>query len=1380
MKRRIYSLALVLCMLIGMFPMQAFASGDDSVTTAHSYAELVEALANTKIKTLYISNEGDTPFGWPSGECTLNLTSSHISSVLILSDWVIPENVTVNHTNVKLTSQGNSLTINGTWNIVSDGEYMVDGIAGYSCETTVNGTVKVPQGYRGMVAKKLVLNGTLEIATGSTVNLYDATFGDGAKIETIRDLDSPYGMANVELAGGYSDECNGIISCPEGEATIDAILKPSYAKKNNVTIVPVLDGNFDVSEIRLNNDYELIIAEDSYVKVNELAGGSSANKTPNIIVKGTLEVDADSEYSETHFTNNGTVTVEKGGELIVRAYNAIGRDTSTTKLLGEGTVKLYSRVNMNTNKPTGSPAKLYGWYWSQDPRPSQVAETLTIWRNWEDCEHKWSEEFEIIREPSCDGWGQKIHICEICGTEGSSTEGLEPTGKHTGGTATCEKQAVCESCGEPYGELAGHTSSGVTDCTQADTCSVCGEVIRPAGEHAWDDGEVTKAATCTEDGEITYTCSCNATYTETIKAPGSHNWSTNDCTEKAHCTNDGCNETREAGQHSWGEWTETKAPDCENLGEKAHTCQNTACGKTETEFVDMLGHDWDSIVVQPTCTEGGYKINFCKRDNCGHSYNSDVKASLGHAWDEGVVTKEPTATEDGVKTYSCTREGCNATKTEAISKLPKQNIGWDTQWADPSISANVSYTYGDASTYTNAAWNESVEDCVFTYASSDETVATVDEDGKVTIIGAGECEITATAPAVDGEFAETTIGYHLSVLKKPITVKANDHAIVYSEAPANNGWTSDGLIEGDTLTGTAVYTYNYEQYGKAGGYEISLSGLVNDNYDITFVKGTLTVNKASEYALTLSDLSQYVGDITGAKVNIAPQDTTAQFKVEYEMVTAAVPCGHKHDDACGGEAECNHVHNEACGYKAEVRTWTETAPTVKGEYNVRASLLSSDNITVNAENIATGTFEVKTRASIGGGGSAPSGGNGGSLDVESGNKDVSVEVEVKDGTVEVIVTENDLDKIIENIPETGEVVVDLTSVDNAKELVIPGELVSALDKNEDAKQLTIVSESAEIVMDENVMGTLAETIKSENDKVSVELTGVKAEDLSKEQQAVVNSIAANPVIVELNLVVNHYDENGSKTGETKLHELGGDVEVAVEYKLPAGMEGRNVVAAYINDEGHVQYMRAKYIDGKVVFTTDHFSVYVVTAMKAAIFKDIDLNGWYTPSVEWAVINGITEGTGETTFAPDMVCTRAQAVTFLYRAAGSPAVKGDMPFADVAENAYYYNAVLWAVNNGITKGVSETEFAPDEVCTREQIVTFLYRTAVSLGKDVSVGEDTNILSYDDAFDIGEWAIPAMQWAVGEGVMTGTSESTLSQKMECTRAQIVTFLARAFGE
>ena len=111
-----------------------------------------------------------------------------------------------------------------------------------------------------------------------------------------------------------------------------------------------------------------------------------------------------------------------------------------------------------------------------------------------------------------------------------------------------------------------------------------------------------------------------------------------------------------------------------------------------------------------------------------------------------------------------------------------------------------------------------------------------------------------------------------------------------------------------------------------------------------------------------------------------------------------------------------------------------------------------------------------------------------------------------------------------------------------------------------------------------------------------------------------------------------------------------------------------------------------------------------------IFNDVPSGSYYEDAVIWAVGNGITNGTGEMTFDPDGICTRAQAVTFLWRAAGSPAAEGNvMPFEDVVPGSYYYDAVLWAVEKGITKGTSETTFSPDMNCSRAQIVTFLWRS-----------------------------------------------------------------------
>lgn len=176
------------------------------------------------------------------------------------------------------------------------------------------------------------------------------------------------------------------------------------------------------------------------------------------------------------------------------------------------------------------------------------------------------------------------------------------------------------------------------------------------------------------------------------------------------------------------------------------------------------------------------------------------------------------------------------------------------------------------------------------------------------------------------------------------------------------------------------------------------------------------------------------------------------------------------------------------------------------------------------------------------------------------------------------------------------------------------------------------------------------------------------------------------------------------------------------------------------------------------------------------FPDVLPGGWYEDAVNWAVDKGITTGTPDGLFDPDGLCTRAQAVTFLWRAAGSPAPKSAaMPFTDVKAGSFCYDAVLWAVENGITKGTGETTFSPDLACDRAQIVTLLYRFAQLLGKDVSVGGDTNILSYADAASIPDYAFEAMQWACGTGVMQGDGVNLMPTKT-CTRAQIVTFIYR----
>ena len=186
-------------------------------------------------------------------------------------------------------------------------------------------------------------------------------------------------------------------------------------------------------------------------------------------------------------------------------------------------------------------------------------------------------------------------------------------------------------------------------------------------------------------------------------------------------------------------------------------------------------------------------------------------------------------------------------------------------------------------------------------------------------------------------------------------------------------------------------------------------------------------------------------------------------------------------------------------------------------------------------------------------------------------------------------------------------------------------------------------------------------------------------------------------------------------------------------------------------------------DGKVSVEAE----FVKTA--ATSFADVPANAYFADAVKWAVDKGITNGLSDTMFGPYESCTRAQIVTFLWRAAGSPEPKTASSFTDVPASAYYAKAVAWAVENGITNGMTATMFAPDATCTRGQSVTFLYRAL----KGTASGSTNFTDVKSDAF-----YADAINWAVANNVTNGTSNTTFSPNADCTRAEIVTFLYRAY--
>ena len=246
-------------------------------------------------------------------------------------------------------------------------------------------------------------------------------------------------------------------------------------------------------------------------------------------------------------------------------------------------------------------------------------------------------------------------------------------------------------------------------------------------------------------------------------------------------------------------------------------------------------------------------------------------------------------------------------------------------------------------------------------------------------------------------------------------------------------------------------------------------------------------------------------------------------------------------------------------------------------------------------------------------------------------------------------------------------------------------------------------------------------------------------------------------------------ENGSVTVSPKSASKGDTVTVTVKpdsgYVLETlTVTDKNGNELTLKDKGDGKYtftMPAGKVEVKATFMEDNSVL--------NFFYDVPNGAYFYEAVKWAVDKGVTNGLSDTMFGPYESCTRAQIVTFLWRAAGSPEPKTASSFTDVPVSTYYAKAVAWAVENGITNGMTETAFAPNATCTRGQSVTFLYRAL----KGIASGSANFTDVASDAF-----YADAISWAVANNVTNGTSNTTFSPNADCTRAEIVTFLYRAY--
>ena len=387
-----------------------------------------------------------------------------------------------------------------------------------------------------------------------------------------------------------------------------------------------------------------------------------------------------------------------------------------------------------------------------------------------------------------------------------------------------------------------------------------------------------------------------------------------------------------------------------------------------------------------------------------------------------------------------------------------------------------------------------------------------------------------------------------------------------------------------------------------------------------------------------------------------------------------------------------------------------------------------------------GTLTVRSRGGGGGGGSSSGGSS--SSNVSGSGDDVSISA--SGGSV----TASQMESAVKKADEGAAITIKATG---SSKISLPASgLESAADND---NSLTLDLRYGEVTLSPEALSAVADQAGS---TVTMTVAPVDTDELNSRQQAAVGDAPVFDLTI--------------RSGSTVISDFdGGLATVSIPYELPSNQDPAGVVVWFLDDDGNITPCETMYDTRTetVIFTTRHFSKYVIGYEEPTVFNDVSEDAYYADAVLWAVANGVTNGTSATTFSPDMAVSRAQMVTFLWRAHGSPKALGANPFTDVSTSDYYYDAVLWAVANGVTNGTSATTFSPDMAVTRAQAVTFQWRAA---GSPVVSGS-----SFDDVA-ADAYYVNAVTWAVANGITNGTGGNNFSPAVVVSRAQAVTFLYR----
>ena len=755
------------------------------------------------------------------------------------------------------------------------------------------------------------------------------------------------------------------------------------------------------------------------------------------------------------------------------------------------------------------------------------------------------------------------------------------------------------------------------------------------------------------------------------------------------------------------------------------------CGaKSSTETFESGGINPD----KHSGALGGWQSdenNHWKEYPCCHVHMEEES----HHWGAGEVTTAATCTTAGVKTFTCTV--CHRTKTETLAAL-EHNYGepsyvWNgTSCTAERICARDS-SHKETETVTAAVTVTQHKDCV-----SDE-VSTYKASFQNTAFAEQTKEDVVTANKLGHDFEngawQSDGDYHWK--------KCSRCDVTNEENKAPHNWDTGVIKTQPTCTAPGEKTYTCvcsatrTETVSATGHNWSDAWMHDDTHHWHNCKNAncpVTEN---------SEKSGYA-EHSGGAANCTKQ-------------AVCVTCG----TAYGALDPNGHDWGE----------WRVTKPATTSAAGEEKRVCQR-----NASHTETRAIPKLTPAPSGGGSSGSSSAPAITVPVSGSGDTVHVSASVSGSTAEVKeIKSAELDKI----GTDSAVVIDLSGLNKGVTgVTLSTDTIDSICKTE-ADGVTIKLPSAELRVDRQTLAAVTEQAAGSKVRLVVEPDSTARGTMTAAQKSTLAGMK-NAAALEA-----YFVSNG-----TRIHDFkGGSVELSIPYRAEGAIR-----AWFLKEDGTREPVSARYDKENAQLILHHFSHYVIEELDSSAaytvcakddscplgaFGDLTAAAWYHDGVHYCLENGLMRGASGGKFLPDGSTTRAQLVTILWRLEGSPETTGAARFSDVAGGAWYTEAVRWAAGCGVVKGYDNGGFGPNDAVTREQMAAILYRYAQHKGYDVSAGEDTNILSFDDAFAVSEYAIPAMQWACGSGMVRGIAQKggmLLAPRDTTTRAQAATLIMR----